>query len=151
MSEALLEVSHLVTEFDTDEGVVRAIDDVSFSALAGETLGIVGESGCGKSVTALSIMRLLPQPMGKITDGEVLFKGRDLTQLPLTEMQKIRGADISMVFQEPMTALNPVHTNWPTNHRSVAAASKLHSTTSHSGSGENPRQSGHSLSRYSHG
>lgn len=110
MSEALLEIQHLVTEFDTDEGVVRAIDDVSFTARAGETLGIVGESGCGKSVTALSIMRLLPQPMGKIVGGQILFKGRDLTTLPLTEMEKIRGAHISMVFQEPMTALNPVHT-----------------------------------------
>ena len=110
MPEALLEIQHLVTEFDTDEGVVRAIDDVSFTARAGETLGIVGESGCGKSVTALSIMRLLPQPMGKIVGGRILFNGRDLTNLPLPEMEKIRGAQISMVFQEPMTALNPVHT-----------------------------------------
>lgn len=110
MPEALLEIQHLVTEFDTDEGVVRAIDDVSFTARAGETLGIVGESGCGKSVTALSIMRLLPQPMGKIVGGRILFNGRDLTNLPLPAMEKIRGAQISMVFQEPMTALNPVHT-----------------------------------------
>lgn len=110
MPEALLEIQHLVTEFDTDEGVVRAIDDVSFTARAGETLGIVGESGCGKSVTALSIMRLLPQPMGKIVGGRILFNGRDLTNLPLAAMEKIRGAQISMVFQEPMTALNPVHT-----------------------------------------
>jgi peptide/nickel transport system ATP-binding protein len=83
---------------------------VSFSAIAGETLGIVGESGCGKSVTALSIMRLLPQPMGKIVEGAIRFKGRDLSTLSLQEMQKIRGAEIGMVFQEPMTALNPVHT-----------------------------------------
>jgi len=110
MSDALLEVDHLVTEFDTDEGRVRAVDDISFSAREGETLGIVGESGCGKSVTALSIMRLLPQPMGQIVGGRVLFKGADLTQRTLPEMEKIRGADISMVFQEPMTALNPVHT-----------------------------------------
>ncbi|MFT7131589.1 MAG: peptide/nickel transport system ATP-binding protein [Cyclobacteriaceae bacterium] len=109
-SEVLLEVQHLATEFDTDEGVVRAVDDVSFSAIAGKTLGIVGESGCGKSVTALSIMRLLPQPMGKIVEGAITFKGRDLSTLSLTEMQKIRGAEIGMVFQEPMTALNPVHT-----------------------------------------
>ncbi|MFT6433517.1 MAG: peptide/nickel transport system ATP-binding protein [Candidatus Azotimanducaceae bacterium] len=110
MSDVLLEVNHLVTEFDTDEGRVRAVDDISFVAREGETLGIVGESGCGKSVTALSIMRLLPQPMGQITSGNVLFKDTDLTKNSLSDMQKLRGADISMVFQEPMTALNPVHT-----------------------------------------
>lgn len=110
MSNVLLEVNHLVTEFDTDEGRVRAVDDISFIARTGETLGIVGESGCGKSVTALSIMRLLPQPMGQIASGNVLFKNTDLTMSSLKEMEKIRGADISMVFQEPMTALNPVHT-----------------------------------------
>jgi len=110
MSEFLLEIDHLVTEFDTDEGRVRAVDDISFIAREGETLGIVGESGCGKSVTALSIMRLLPQPMGQITNGQVLFRGTDLTQRTSSEMEKIRGAEISMVFQEPMTALNPVHT-----------------------------------------
>ncbi len=106
----LLAVNNLVTEFDTDEGRVRAVDQVSFVAHEGKTLGIVGESGCGKSVTALSIMRLLPQPMGQIVSGSVEFQGQDLTQLPLTEMEKIRGARIGMVFQEPMTALNPVHT-----------------------------------------
>ena len=107
---SLLEVNNLVTEFDTDEGRVRAVDDVSFSIEAGQTLGIVGESGCGKSVTALSIMRLLPQPMGQIRDGEVRFNGRDLASLSIPEMEKVRGNDIGMVFQEPMTALNPVHT-----------------------------------------
>ncbi|MCH7741520.1 MAG: ABC transporter ATP-binding protein [Proteobacteria bacterium] len=106
----LLEVSNLITEFDTDEGRVRAVDQISFSANTGETLGIVGESGCGKSVTALSIMRLLPQPMGKIAGGSVLFQGVDLTTLPLSKMEKVRGNEIGMVFQEPMTALNPVHT-----------------------------------------
>jgi peptide/nickel transport system ATP-binding protein len=110
MTEALLEVRNLVAEFDTDEGVVRAVDDISFNVLEGETLGIVGESGCGKSVTALSIMRLLPQPMGQVAAGEILFNGTDLTRLSITEMEKIRGASIGMVFQEPMTALNPVHT-----------------------------------------
>ena len=110
MSDLILEIDNLVTEFDTDEGRVRALDNINFSARAGETLGIVGESGCGKSVTALSIMRLLPQPMGQIVSGSIRFMGRDLTQLPLTEMQKIRGSQIGMVFQEPMTALNPVHT-----------------------------------------
>lgn len=106
----LLSVNNLVTEFDTDEGHVRAVDNVSFSAEAGKTLGIVGESGCGKSVTALSIMRLLPQPMGQIVGGSVVLGDVDLTQLPISEMEKIRGGRIGMVFQEPMTALNPVHT-----------------------------------------
>ena len=110
MSDTLLEVDSLTTEFDTDEGRVCAVDEVSFTAKEGETLGIVGESGCGKSVTALSIMRLLPQPMGQISGGRILFKGADLSQCTLSEMEQIRGADISMVFQEPMTALNPVHT-----------------------------------------
>ena len=107
---ALLEVNNLVTEFDTDEGQVRAVDDISFVAEKGKMLGIVGESGCGKSVTALSIMRLLPQPMGQIVSGNVNFDGRDLANLTLPEMEKVRGARIGMVFQEPMTALNPVHT-----------------------------------------
>ncbi len=107
---AVLSINNLVTEFDTDEGRVRAVDDVSFTAQAGQTLGIVGESGCGKSVTALSIMRLLPQPMGQIVSGSVELDGTDLTQLPIPQMEKIRGARIGMVFQEPMTALNPVHT-----------------------------------------
>src|SRR5690606_18785378 len=106
----ILQLNNLVTEFDTDEGRVRAVDGVSFSLNAGETLGIVGESGCGKSVTAQSIMRLLPQPMGQIVGGEILFQGQDLAALPLEKMREIRGANISMVFQEPMTALNPVHT-----------------------------------------
>lgn len=106
----LLEVDSLVTEFDTDEGRVRAVDGVSFSVEEGETLGIVGESGCGKSVTAHSIMRLLPQPMGQIAGGAVRFRGRDLTGLTLEQMGQVRGNEIGMVFQEPMTALNPVHT-----------------------------------------
>ena len=106
----LLEVNKLITEFDTDEGRVRAVDQVSFTVEAGKTLGIVGESGCGKSVTAMSIMRLLPQPMGQITGGSVRFDGQDLTSAPITDMEKIRGNAIGMVFQEPMTALNPVHT-----------------------------------------
>ncbi|MEQ9462344.1 MAG: ABC transporter ATP-binding protein [Haliea sp.] len=107
---ALLEVDNLVTEFATDEGLVRAVDGVSFSVEPGATVGIVGESGCGKSVTALSIMRLLPQPMGRIAGGTLRFRDRDLAQLSIPEMEKIRGCHIGMVFQEPMTALNPVHT-----------------------------------------
>jgi peptide/nickel transport system ATP-binding protein len=106
----LLAVNNLVTEFETDEGQVRAVDDISFAVEEGKTLGIVGESGCGKSVTALSIMRLLPQPMGRIVSGSVMLKDTDLTQITIPEMEKIRGARIGMVFQEPMTALNPVHT-----------------------------------------
>ncbi len=110
MNEPLLEVKNLITSFDTDEGRVTAVDGVSFTVHEGETLGLVGESGCGKSVTALSIMRLLPQPMGHIDQGQILLRGKDLPQLPLKEMEKIRGGSIGMVFQEPMTALNPVHT-----------------------------------------
>ena len=106
---AILCINNLVTEFDTDEGRVRAVDNVSFTAQSGQTLGIVGESGCGKSVTALSIMRLLPQPMGQIVSGSIELDGTDLTQLPIPQMEKIRGAKVGMVFQEPMTALNPVH------------------------------------------
>lgn len=106
----ILEVDGLITEFDTDEGVVRAVDGVSFTVDPGKTVGIVGESGCGKSVTALSIMRLLPQPMGQVIAGAISLKGQDLTKLSFEEMEKIRGNHIGMVFQEPMTALNPVHT-----------------------------------------
>jgi peptide/nickel transport system ATP-binding protein len=110
VTEPLLSVQHLGVEFDTDEGVVRAVDELSFTVAAGETLGIVGESGCGKSVTALAIMRLLPQPMGSIAGGSIRFQGEDLAKLPVARMEKIRGARIGMVFQEPMTALNPVKT-----------------------------------------
>jgi peptide/nickel transport system ATP-binding protein len=105
----LLEVRDLVTAFDTDAGRVTAVDGVSFDVKRGKTLGIVGESGCGKSVTALSIMRLLPRPMGHVLGGSIRFDGRDLLKLPLDEMRKVRGGEIGMIFQEPMTALNPVH------------------------------------------
>ena len=108
-SDILLRVSDLTTAFDTDAGQLTAVDGVSFDVRRGRTLGIVGESGCGKSVTAMSIMRLLPQPMGKILDGEVLFDGRNLATIPAEDMRSIRGNRISMIFQEPMTALNPVH------------------------------------------
>ena len=110
MAEPLLAVEGLVAEFDTEDGRLRAVDDVSFEVRRGETLGIVGESGCGKSVTALSIMRLLPQPMGRIVGGSVRFDGEDLLRLPPEAMRRVRGRRIGMVFQEPMTALNPVHT-----------------------------------------
>ncbi len=105
----LLDVRDLVTAFDTDAGRLTAVDGVSFSVPRGKTLGIVGESGCGKSVTALSLIRLLPQPMGKVLSGQVLFDGRDLAQVTPEEMHQIRGGQIGMIFQEPMTALNPVH------------------------------------------
>ena len=108
-SVSILEVGRLVTAFDTEEGEVRAADDVSFSLNRGSTLGIVGESGCGKSVTALSIMRLLPKPMGRIASGSIRFDGTDLVRLSPEEMSRVRGRRISMIFQEPMTALNPVH------------------------------------------
>ena len=107
--KALLEVNNLVTAFTTEAGVIRAVDDVSFAVAPGQTLGIVGESGCGKSVTSLSIMRLLPKPAGHIVSGQVLLDGQDLLQLSPAEMRDVRGNRISMIFQEPMTALNPVH------------------------------------------
>jgi len=106
----LLEVKNLKTYFYTDDGVAKAVDDVSFALDRGETLGLVGESGCGKSVSALSIMRLIAQPPGKIVNGEILFKGKDILKIPEKEMQDIRGNDIGMIFQEPMTSLNPVFT-----------------------------------------
>jgi oligopeptide/dipeptide ABC transporter ATP-binding protein len=104
---ALLEVRGLATVFDTDAGEVRAVDGVDFSLERGRTLGIVGESGCGKSVTALSIMGLLPRPPGRIAAGEVLFEGEDLLKLPPARLRELRGARLSMIFQEPMTSLNP--------------------------------------------
>jgi peptide/nickel transport system ATP-binding protein/oligopeptide transport system ATP-binding protein len=108
--EALVEVKNLKTYFYTEEGVVKAVDGVDYEIYPGETLGIVGESGCGKSVTSLSIMRLVESPPGRIEAGEINFKGTDLTKLSEKEMRKIRGNDISMIFQEPMTSLNPVYT-----------------------------------------
>lgn len=110
MSEKLVDVRNLRTHFYTEDGVVPAVDGVSLYIKRGETLGVVGESGCGKSVTSLSIMRLIPNPPGKIVEGEILFEGQDLLKLPESEMRKIRGNDISMIFQEPMTSLNPVYT-----------------------------------------
>ena len=109
-SEPILSVRDLRTEFVSDAGIVKAVDGVSFDLHQGETLAIVGESGCGKSVTALSIMRLIPNPPGRITGGQVFFEGQDLMQFSPVEMQKVRGARISMIFQEPMTSLNPVLT-----------------------------------------
>ncbi|PIT99344.1 MAG: peptide ABC transporter ATP-binding protein [Bdellovibrionales bacterium CG10_big_fil_rev_8_21_14_0_10_45_34] len=107
---AILEVKNLKTQFHTDDGKFLAVDDITFSLEKGKTLGIVGESGCGKSVTSLSIMRLIPDPPGKIVGGEIRFEGRDLLKLSEREMRSVRGNDISMIFQEPMTSLNPVFT-----------------------------------------
>jgi oligopeptide/dipeptide ABC transporter ATP-binding protein len=106
----LLEVQNLYVSFKTDEGEVRAVNGVSFNIHAGKTLALVGESGCGKSVTSLAIMRLIPDPPGKITDGKVLFRSKNLLDLPEAKMRPIRGNDIAMIFQEPMTSLNPVFT-----------------------------------------
>jgi oligopeptide/dipeptide ABC transporter ATP-binding protein len=108
-TENILEVDKLITSFETDRGLLRAVDQVSFTVPAGKTVGIVGESGCGKSVTAMSIVRLLPQPAGKILGGHVYFKGRDLVRASDSEIRKIRGGEIGVIFQEPMAALNPVH------------------------------------------
>jgi len=120
--ERLLDVKNLKTYFFTDEGVVRAVDGVDLYIKQGETLGVVGESGCGKSVTALSIMKLIPQPPGKIVDGEMNYNGVNLVDLPANRMRKIRGKEISMVFQEPMTSLNPVFTCG----EQIAEALRLH-------------------------
>jgi peptide/nickel transport system ATP-binding protein len=106
----LLKIEGLQTHFFTEAGTVRAVDGVSLMVRKGETLGIVGESGCGKSVTALSVLRLIPTPPGKIVGGNIYLDGRDLLKLPENEMRKVRGASISMIFQEPMTSLNPVFT-----------------------------------------
>lgn len=106
---ALLEVKNLKTEFRTEDGSFFAVDDVSFTLEPGQTLGIVGESGCGKSVSSLSIMRLI-QPPGRIAQGEIIYKGKNLLSLTDSEMRKIRGNEIAMIFQEPMTSLNPVFT-----------------------------------------
>lgn len=104
----LITVNNLSTHFFTDKGIVPAVNNVSFEIKKGETLGLVGESGCGKSVTAHSIMRLIPQPPGKIVGGEIWLEDKELTKMPMDKMRKIRGNEISMIFQEPMTSLNPV-------------------------------------------
>lgn len=106
-NDVILKVDNLKTYFNTDDGVVRAVDGVSFDLHAGETLGVVGESGCGKSVTNLSIMKLIPSPPGKIMGGKVLFSGKSILDMSNQEMRSIRGCNISMIFQDPMTSLNP--------------------------------------------
>jgi peptide/nickel transport system ATP-binding protein len=118
----LLEIDGLKTHFFTRDGVVRAVDGVSFVVYPGETLAVVGESGCGKSVTSLSVLRLIASPPGRVVGGRIRFQGRDLLALPEREMRKLRGNDISMIFQEPMTSLNPVLTIG----RQIAEALTLH-------------------------
>jgi len=109
-ARTILEIDNLQTHFFTAAGVVRAVDGVSYSVKSGETLGVVGESGCGKSVTALSVLRLVANPPGRIVGGAIHFEGTNLLDLSESEMEAIRGNDISMIFQEPMTSLNPLLT-----------------------------------------
>src|SRR3954469_3099721 len=120
--EPLLQVRDLRTEFRTQDGVVHAVNGISYAVRAGEALGIVGESGCGKSVSALTLMRLIPTPPGRIAGGEVLYQGRDLLKLKEEEIRHIRGNDIAMIFQDPMTSLNPVLTIG----RQIGEALELH-------------------------
>jgi oligopeptide/dipeptide ABC transporter ATP-binding protein len=110
MAKPLLELRNLTVGFDTEGGEIRPVQDVSLSVYPGQTLAVVGESGCGKSVTALSILRLIPSPPGKVLGGQILFEGEDLLPRSEREMQRVRGKDIAMIFQEPMTSLNPVFT-----------------------------------------
>ena len=121
-SGPILEVRNLKTQFQTQDGVVKAVDDVSFYVMPGETLGVVGESGCGKSMTGLSIMRLIPSPPGKIVAGEILFNGEDILRMSDDQVRSIRGNDIAMIFQDPMTSLNPVLTI----NRQISEALQLH-------------------------
>lgn len=124
--ETILEVKNLVTTFQTEGGgEVSAVDGVSFTLQRGQTLGLVGESGCGKSVTSLSIMRLLPRPAGRIATGSILFRGKNIVAMPPSDLHNIRGNRISMIFQEPMTALNPLHTV----ERQLGEVFELHNPT----------------------
>ena len=124
-AETLLEIRNLKTWFRTDDGMVRAVDGVSLSIGARETLAVVGESGCGKTVTARSILKLIDMPPGRFEAGEILWRGRDLIKLPASEMDKIRAREIAMVFQEPMTSLNPVYTVGAQIAESVRTHEKL--------------------------
>jgi peptide/nickel transport system ATP-binding protein len=110
MAEPLLQIRGLKTHFKTDDGMVRAVDGVDLTIDRGETLGVVGESGCGKTVTAMTVLKLIQMPPGRIVEGSILWQGRDLVPLPPDEMRKIRSKEIAIVFQEPMTSLNPVYT-----------------------------------------
>src|SRR5437763_14158923 len=107
MTEPILSVRDLETQFFTDDGVVQAVDGVTFDLMPGETLGIVGESGCGKSMTALSMLRLVPEP-GRVTGGQVLYRGRDVLKMTGEEVRDLRGKDVAMIFQDPQSSMNPV-------------------------------------------
>jgi len=109
MNEILLKIDRLAVSFETDEGIFKAVDDVSFHVKKNEIVGLIGESGCGKSVTALSILRLIPSPSGRIENGQIIFRGNDLLKLDIRKMKKIRGNAISIIFQEPSAALSPLH------------------------------------------
>ncbi|UFS66751.1 ABC transporter ATP-binding protein [Paracoccus denitrificans] len=126
VTEPVLDIRNLKVDFVTRRGVAHVLDDVSFSVAPGELLAIVGESGCGKSMTALSILGLIPSPPGKVVGGSILFQGRDLTRLRQSELRRIRGGDIAMIFQEPMTSLNPVFTCG----EQIAEAVRLHQKAS---------------------
>ncbi len=126
---SLLEVRNLQTHFHTSQGVVRAVDGVSFDVKEGETAALVGESGCGKSMTALSVMRLVPRPQGSIVGGEIYFQGKSLLQLSEQAMREMRGAEIAMIFQEPMTSLNPVLTIGRQITETLEAHERLSRTT----------------------
>ncbi len=128
--EEVLQVKDLKTHFFTDEGVSKAVDGLNFSVSKGETLGIVGESGCGKSITSLSIMRLIDRESGSKIEGSILFKGKDLLQQNEAEMRAIRGNQISMIFQEPMTSLNPVYSVG----EQIAEAIRIHQKLNKKGS-----------------
>ena len=110
MAKDLLEVKNLKTYFNTEDGLIKSVDNISFKIKEGETLAVVGESGCGKSITSMSIMRLIPNPPGEIVGGEIIFEGKDILKYTDAEMMKMRGNQISVIFQEPMTSLNPVFT-----------------------------------------
>ncbi len=139
-AEPLLEVRDLATHFHTEGGTVRAVDGVSYRINRQQTFALVGESGCGKSVSALSIMRLIPMPPGEIASGQILFQGRDLLGLSDEQMRRVRGKDIGMIFQEPMTSLNPVYTVGD----QIVEAIRLHQ---HTGKGEAWDQAEHMLAR----
>ncbi|MGB4366771.1 MAG: ATP-binding cassette domain-containing protein, partial [Acetomicrobium sp.] len=126
MQDNLLKIKNLRTYFFTRRGIVKAVDGVDMEAIKGKLTALVGESGCGKSVTGLSIMGLIPSPVGKIVEGEILFEGNDLAKLNYKEMADLRGKDISMIFQEPMTSLNPVLTIG----RQVGEPLRIHSSLS---------------------
>src|SRR5690242_12792533 len=110
MAERLLEIRGLKTHFKTDDGMVRAVDGADLVIDRGETLGVVGESGCGKTVTAMTVLKLIQMPPGRIVDGSILWQGRDLVPLDADSMRQIRSKEIAIIFQEPMTSLNPVYT-----------------------------------------